>query len=142
MKKEKREKHFVGKATYPGGVKALQAFLKANKKYPEEALKKKIEGTVHIRYTIDYQGKVVKTHVIAGIGHGCDKEAERIVKLLKFKVPKSHKLKVQFHKTIHIHFRLPQEEKSKSGQITYDIVESERGENKSPRSYNYSIRLN
>lgn len=142
MKKEKREKHFVGKATYPGGVKALQSFLKAHKEYPKEALQKKIEGTVHIRYTINYLGKVVKTHVIAGIGYGCDEEAQRVVKLLKFNVPKTRKLKVQYHKTIHIHFRLPKDGESKSQQIVYDLVESEQtGSNKSKRSYNYSIRL-
>ena len=139
MKKEKKEKHFVGKATYPGGVKALQAFLKAHKKYPEEALKKKIEGTVHIRYTINYKGKVVKTHVISGIGFGCDEEAQRVVKLLQFDVPKTHKLKVLFHKTIHIHFRLPNKERN-SPRIVYASQSSEKGERE--KSYEYTIRFN
>ncbi len=108
MKKELKDKHFIRKPIYPGGTKAMQEFLKMNKKYPAKALEHKTEGTVTIRYTIDYQGNVINTNVISGVGSGCDEEAQRIVSLLKFNVPKTRKMKVQYHKTIHIHFRLPE----------------------------------
>ncbi|MDH3648443.1 MAG: energy transducer TonB [Saprospiraceae bacterium] len=143
MKKEKKEKHFLGKATYPGGIKALQEFLRKNKKYPAEALKHKIEGTVHLRYTINYQGEVIKAQIVAGLGHGCNEEAERIVKMLKFNVPKTRKLRVQYHKTIHIHFRLPKRKPS-SAKITYTSTENVTKNDKEGvgKSYTYTIKFN
>lgn len=123
MKKELKDKHFIRKPVYPGGTKAMQEFLKMNKKYPAKALELKTEGTVTIRYTIDYQGNVINTSVISGVGSGCDEEAQRIVSLLKFEVPKTRKLKVQYHKTIHIHFRLP-EVVSTVLEYRYNITES------------------
>ena len=41
------------------------------------------------------------------LGHGCDEEAIRVIKLLEFEVPKSRGLRLTFHKEIHIHFRMP-----------------------------------
>lgn len=119
MKKELKDKHFLKKPEYPGGMKSMQAFLAKNKIYPSDALENKIEGTVTVRYTIDFKGNVIQTKVLAGIGFGCDEEAERIVSLLKFNVPKSRKLKVQYQKTVHIHFRLPEEKPQDSTTISY-----------------------
>ncbi len=118
----------------------MQEFLKANKKYPAKALEHKTEGTVTIRYTIDYQGNVINANVIAGVGSGCDEEAQRIVSLLKFKVPKTRKMKVQYHKTIHIHFRLP-EVVSAVQEYRYNITKSP-GNAKLPKgksSYYYLV---
>lgn len=123
MKKELKDKHFIRKPVYPGGTKAMQEFLKMNKKYPAKAQELKTEGTVTIRYTINYQGNVIHTNVVAGVGSGCDEEAQRIVSLLKFNVPKTRKMKVQYHKTIHIHFRLP-EVVSTVQEYRYNITES------------------
>ena len=43
---------------------------------------------------------------VASLGYGCDEEAVRITKLLKYKVPKTYKLKVGFKKKLNIHFKL------------------------------------
>lgn len=141
MKKELEDKHFIKKPYYPGGTKAMQEFLRKNKKYPTEALKAGIEGTVHIRYTINYKGVVVKTNVIAGIGYGCDEEAERIVCLLKFKVPRTRKVKAQFHKTVHIHFKMPQR-KVVSTKFVYEpsVKKKEKDVKKNNDSYSYQIK--
>jgi hypothetical protein len=42
-------------------------------------------------YTVDYKGKVTEAGIIAGIGHGCDEEALRIVRSMQFKVPMMEK---------------------------------------------------
>ena len=107
MKKERKDHQFIKKPYYEGGINAMKTFIKENLTYPSAALLKKTEGTVYIRYTINYKGKVVDTKIIAGIGHGCDEEAIRLVKLLEFKVPKNRNLKAVFHKSLQIHFRLP-----------------------------------
>ena len=107
MQKEKKDKDFVKSAYYEGGKSALEAFVKSELRYPKEALQKKVEGTVSIRYTVDYKGNVVDASVISGLGHGCDEEALRIVRILKFKVPEDGKIKSRYTRKLHIHFRLP-----------------------------------
>lgn len=106
MQKERKEKSFIRRPTYPGGPKAMQEFLRQNLRYPAEALKKGVEGTVSIRYEIDYKGNVTDVEVLTSVGHGCDEEAIRLAKLLKFDVPPTRKLKVTFHNTLKVHFRI------------------------------------
>lgn len=103
---KKRTSH-VSKPIYPGGVTAMRKFVSANLKYPEAALTEKVEGTVVVRYSLDYRGKVVDAKVKKGIGYGCDDEAVRVVKLLRFEVPQARKKKVRIHQDLNIHFKLP-----------------------------------
>lgn len=107
MKKEKKDKDFIKSAYFEGGRAALEAFVKKELRYPKEALKAKIEGTVSVRYTVDYKGNVIDAGIISGLGHGCDEEALRIVRSLKFKVPNDGKIKSKYSLKLHIHFRLP-----------------------------------
>jgi TonB family protein len=106
MARQKSENHFIKGAVYPGGQKAMLLFIQNNLQYPLEAIAAKVEGTVRIRFSIDHLGKVLKSQVIASLGHGCDEEAIRLVQLLQFEVPKAYKLKVQHHRTLNIHFKL------------------------------------
>ena len=107
MKKERKDKHFIKKPFYEGGPMAMKKFIGENMRYPKEALENKIEGTVYVRYDVDQKGKVIDAKVVKGIGHGCDEEAIRLAKSLKFQVPKNRVGRVVFHKNIQIHFRLP-----------------------------------
>ena len=107
MKKEKKDKDFIKSAYFEGGRAALEAFVKKELRYPKEALQAKIEGTVSVRYTVDYKGKVIEAGIISGLGHGCDEEALRIVRKLQFKVPNDGKIKSKYSLKLHIHFRLP-----------------------------------
>ena len=93
MKKERKPENFILKPYYEGGKEAMKIFVAENLKYPDEAISNKISGVVKVDYDIDYQGTVVKTKVIKGIGYGCDVEAQRIVRLLKFKVKQPKKEK-------------------------------------------------
>ena len=155
MAKERKDKSFIKKPIYLGGTKAFRQFLKDNLKYPKKALKAKIEGTVMLRYTIDYKGKVIDAKVLKGIGYGCDEEAIRIVKLLKFEIPKGpRKLKVLFHKENKIKFKLPKEKvtpkpksptKTPRQSIKYSMTPKKKEENtesigsKSKQSYTYTV---
>jgi len=105
MRKDDKHKHFIKEPVYKGGLKALRSFITAHLKYPSQALAKQKTGTVLIRYTINYKGQVVDAKVIKKLGYGCDEEAIRLVKLLKFKIEKTRRVKVQFHKQIQIHFK-------------------------------------
>jgi len=97
----------ISRPVYPGGLAAMKKFVAAHLKYPPAALKAKVEGTVVIRYTLDYTGKVTATKVKSGLGHGCDAEAERVVRLMRFTVPQSSKKKVRIHQDLNVHFKLP-----------------------------------
>ncbi|MEO5907391.1 MAG: energy transducer TonB [Saprospiraceae bacterium] len=107
MKKERKDKDFIKSPYYAGGKSALEAFVKKELRYPKEALAAKVEGTVSVRYTVDFKGHIMDAHVISGIGHGCDEEALRIVNILQFKVPNDGKIKSKYTRKLHIHFRLP-----------------------------------
>ena len=147
MKKERKDKHFIKKPYYEGGLNAMREFIGKHKKYPKEALEKKIEGTVYLRYTINYKGKVIDAKILSSLGHGCDKEAIRVVKLLKFKVQKSYAGKIKFFKTIQIHFKVPKEKEppKTTSQIAYNITPS-KSKKKTPKKknneggYTYTIK--
>jgi TonB family protein len=145
MKKERKPESFLQKPSYPGGPKAMRKFLSQHIRYPEAAKAEKIEGTVRVRMDIDYQGKVIGTKVLAGLGHGCDEEAQRVIKLLTFQLPKLRKIRATFHKTINIHFHYPKEAALPAAELNYTLIESktEATENdKTPgSSYNYTISL-
>lgn len=158
MAKERRDDSFIKKPIFPGGPKAFRKFIKENLKYPKDALSEKIEGTVHLKYTIDHKGKVIETKVVKGVGGGCSEEACRILKLLQFEVPKNpRKLRVTFHQKTQITFKLPKTKPAKKptpktipGQTTqfkYVFKPSAKKQNeeqneKGKVSYTYSISGN
>lgn len=153
-KPSRKPNSFLNKPVFEGGIKAMRELIKANLKYPKEAIKGKIEGSVKIRYDIDYKGNVIKTKVIKGLGHGCDEEAQRLVRLFKFKIDKTRKVRVIFHKNIQINFKLPKEKpkpaNSPSKQkmsIQYKVTQKpnvknpNEGEKEGGSSYSYTINI-
>jgi TonB family protein len=106
MRKETKDKHFLKKPSYPGGLDAMKAFIGQNLTYPQEAIKNKISGLVQVELTIEHTGKVVDTKVLHSLGYGCDEEAQRVARLLQFHVPKNRGIKVRFFKKINMHFGL------------------------------------
>ena len=102
-----REKKFINTAIYPGGKNAIQEFIKKNLSYPKEALNHQIEGDVIVKYKVNSLGNIINTSVIKGIGYGCDQEAIRIVKKLKYPKHINKKVRVTTSKKITIKFRLP-----------------------------------
>lgn len=147
MKKERKEKHFIKKPIYEGGMKAMKQFIKENLQYPKAALEAKIEGTVALKYTIGNGGKVTEAKIISPLTHGCNEEAIRLVKLLKFKVPKSRAGRVLFHNNIQIHFRLPKVPEKSTNQGTQINYQISTGKKEAPKttqkksSYNYTINI-
>lgn len=147
MKKEKKPRQFKRKPQYPGGQTAMKEFLRKELRYPQEALKEKIEGSVLVQFTVNHLGQVIRTKVISGIGYGCDEEAERVVNALQFDADKNRGFKSKTTQTLGIHFRLPekQQDQSPAMSITYTIgpVEShlspEDKDNDVSGAYEYTI---
>jgi len=138
-----QKKHNPGSVIRPpafaGGRKGLDEFIKSNMRYPEEALKNGVQGTVSVDYDVDVFGKVVKVKIKHGIGYGCDEEAMRLVKELTFSKRKYQGMHVVFHQNINIHFRLPAPPPPPPEQtIRYTItIEQKKGNGE---SYHYTIR--
>lgn len=131
MKKETKPKHFLPKPEYPGGPKAITAFIYAELKYPNQAFEKKIEGTVVVKAEINYRGEVIGTQVVSGLGHGCDEEAERVIRLLRFHVDKVRNLKVIYFKTFTIQFKMPTPNQT---SVNYVLVNNSSDKEKSTKS--------
>lgn len=122
MKKPRKEDSFLKQPYYEGGDVALKKFIGENLKYPASALDHKIEGSVPITLDINFQGEVSEVKTISSLGHGCEEEAIRLGKLLKFKVPKlPRNVKVVFHKKLTIHFHLPKQKEVEVQPISYQI---------------------
>jgi protein TonB len=141
-KKHRKDEQFIKKPIYIGGMKAMREFISKNIKYPPEALKNKIEGSVHLSYEIDYKGNVIKSTVISGLGYGCDEESKRLVGLLKFEIPKNpRKLKVKFTKKLKINFKLPKASVKSQPVLQYNINLKPKKEEPKTTSYNYTINI-
>lgn len=61
-----------------GGLEALYKFINKNLKYPAQARRMGIEGTVYVSFVVDENGNMVDINIAKGIGAGCDEEVLRI----------------------------------------------------------------
>ena len=64
---------------YPGGQEAMTTYMVNSIKYPAEAMKKKIVGTVYVSFIVEVDGSVSHVKVLRGIGGGCDEESVRVI---------------------------------------------------------------
>jgi protein TonB len=71
--------------TYPGGDGELMKFLSTNIKYPPIALENGIEGKVIVRFVVNRSGEVDRAEVVRSLDPSCDREALRVVNLMKGK---------------------------------------------------------
>ena len=79
--------HIKPRPSFPGGYKALQEFIEKEKKYPDEALKKREEGAVYVVFTVDTLGNVIHPKVAASVSPSLDREALRIVRKMPKWIP-------------------------------------------------------
>ena len=97
---------------YPGGMEDLSYFFYTHLKYPEDAKKEKIEGTVYVAFIVDENGKVKNVRVIKGVFPSLDKEAVRVASQMPNWTPGKHNgknVKVQFN--LPVKFALAEEQK-------------------------------
>jgi protein TonB len=92
---------------YPGGDAALLKYIGENTEYPPIAKENGITGVVYVSYIVDKDGKVKDVKVVRGADAFLDKEAIRVVKMLKgYKPGKQRGKPVQVQFTIPIRFVL------------------------------------
>ena len=100
--------HIKPRPSFPGGYKALQEFIEKEKKYPDEALKKREAGTVYVVFTVDTLGNVVHPKVATSVSPSLDREALRIVRKMPKWIPaKEGNKKINMDFTVIITFYAP-----------------------------------
>jgi protein TonB len=67
---------------FEGGLAAMAKFIGKNLKYPSAARRMGIEGQVFVQFVVDEQGAISEVKTIKGISAECDREAERVIKLM------------------------------------------------------------
>lgn len=74
---------------FPGGEKAMIQFIANNLRYPETAMEMAISGKCIVGFVVDIDGQISDVRVLKRVSGcpECDREAERIVRLMPKWVP-------------------------------------------------------
>jgi TonB family protein len=132
---KKTKNKFLHLPQIAGGNDALKTYIENHLVYPEEARKLRIEGIIHLLAEIDDNGKVVQVEIIKGLPGGCNDEAIRLIKNVRFGGVKNKGLRVKTKKRFKIRFQLPLE-----SQINYQFVDKKTADTK-PFATNYSYTI-
>lgn len=87
---------------YPGGMPAMIEFLQTNIKYPEDAVKQKVEGRVMVQFVVETDGSISDVHVAKQVFPSLDAEAIRVVQTMPKWLPGREKGKV-----VRVKYNLP-----------------------------------
>ena len=85
---------------YPGGQEALVQYMMNNIKYPENAGKNGIQGTVFVTFVVGKDGSISNAKVLRGVDKELDEEALRVINGMPNWKPGKEKgkpVKVQFN---------------------------------------------
>lgn len=103
------EVHVVADSSpeFEGGLKGLYTYLANNLKFPQEAREAGADGTVHVRFIVDENGKVSSPTALNNVGFGLSAEAIRVVSSIpNFKKPGMMKgVPVKVYFTLPIKFK-------------------------------------
>jgi protein TonB len=65
---------------YPGGNSAWGSFLRKTVRYPEDAIKKNVQGAIQVQFIVDKDGRVSHIQALSGPETGgLREEAERVI---------------------------------------------------------------
>ena len=67
---------------FPGGMPAMIEFLQTNLKYPEDAIKQKVEGKVMVMFVVETDGSISNVRVARKVFPSLDAEALRVAKTM------------------------------------------------------------
>lgn len=93
--------------SFPGGDKALMAYLTKNLKYPASAQENNIQGRVLVQFVVNKDGSIVDPKVLRSVDPALDKEAMRVVSSMpKWTPGKQRGKNVRVRFTLPVTFRL------------------------------------
>jgi TonB family protein len=92
---------------YNGGTEALQKFLEANIRYPDEAKKAGIEGKVYVNFVVNAEGHVMEAKIMRSVSPLLNDEALRLTNSMKdWKPGSQHGEKLSMAVTMPIEFKI------------------------------------
>lgn len=71
----------------PGGNDAKKTFISSNIRYPEEAKKNQIQGTVELKFIVETDGSLSNIQIVSDPGGGLGEEALRIYEMMPNWIP-------------------------------------------------------
>jgi periplasmic protein TonB len=90
---------------FPGGLAGLQAYISRNTMYPEEAMRRRISGTVIVRFCIEADGTVSKIALSKAINPVLDSvSVQAIRRMPRWRPGRQHGKSVKVWYTIPINF--------------------------------------
>lgn len=94
-------------ATPKGGYEAFYKYVSDEMRYPAQARRMGIEGTVYVQFVVEKDGSITDVQAIRGIGAGCDEEAVRVIRSQpKWNPPKQRGKPVRQRIVLPIKFQL------------------------------------
>lgn len=87
---------------FPGGSRALMAYLQKNVQYPSAARRAGVSGRVFLSFIVETDGRLTDLQLLKGLGFGCDEEAMRVVNAMPAWTPGS-----QDGKPLRVKYNLP-----------------------------------
>lgn len=84
----------------------LAGFIAANLKYPDAAVKQNLSGVVKLAFIVEPHGRISNTRIVNSLGAGCNEEAIRIVRMIKWMPGTINNKAVRTRMSISINFSL------------------------------------
>lgn len=103
-----RNLHIAPHPVFTNNSINLAGFIAANLKYPDAAIKQNVSGTVKLGFIVETHGKISNLTVLNSVGAGCNEEAIRLVRLLKWMPGVRDNMAVRTRMSISINFSLEQ----------------------------------
>lgn len=66
--------------SFPGGMKAFYEWVGRNYEYPQKAKEEEVNGTIHLSFVIERDGKLSEFKIIRDLGHGTGDAALEMLK--------------------------------------------------------------
>ena len=88
------------------GMRGLPTYLAENLRYPEDARRRDIQGKVGVEFVVETSGNVSNLRAVEALGAGCDDEAMRLIRSMKWKPAFKNGQRVRSIVKLDIQFRL------------------------------------
>lgn len=90
----------------PGGSKSLPAHIVQNLRYPQDAYRRDLQGTVRLEFIVETSGSISNLRALDELGAGCTDEAMRLIRSLCWEPAVKDGKRVRGTQVISIDFRI------------------------------------
>ena len=93
----------------PNGMAGLPKYLSQELRYPPEAFRISLDGTVQVEFVVEPSGSLSNMHVLQEVGGGCNEEAMRLMYRIPWHPAVRNGQRVRSSMQVSIRFDLPKE---------------------------------